>query len=92
MTLKELYNGNINPSSKLIKNGGEYQKLNNHLAALLDSLEQSLTEKDSLLTKEISDTICEAEYISQMESYIEGFRSGAQLMLEIIKFESNNFV
>lgn len=31
-------------------------------------------------------------YISERESFILGFRTGAQIMLEILNLESQNFV
>lgn len=91
MIPEELYNGNINPSCKFIKSGSEYQKLNSQLAELIDELDQALNNSEKHLLEKISDTLCRMTYISQKECYIDGFRSGAQLMLEITSSESDSF-
>lgn len=47
--LEELYNGNINPSSRFIKNDSEYQRVNHQLTEYLDKLMMSLDDDEKQL-------------------------------------------
>ncbi len=90
--LEELYNGNIVPSEKFIKKGGEYQKVNDELSEKIEKLTCTLNSKEKDLCEEIGDGICKLSYISEKECFIEGFRLGAQIMREILEYKSENFI
>lgn len=90
--LEELYNGNINPVEKYIKNGSEYQKLNKQLIEYIDELMLLLNNKEKQLCEKIINDILELGCIAEKEHFIEGFRMGAQMMWEIICFKSENYI
>jgi len=90
--LEELYNGNINPSEKYIKNGSAYQKLNKQLTEQIYELMTLLNNEEKLLFEKIGDNISALNYISEKERFIEGFRIGVHMMWEIIHFKSANFI
>ena len=90
--LEEFYNGNIVPNEKLIKKGGEYQRVNDELSEKIDKLTCTLNGKEKDLCEEIEDGICKLSYISEKESFIEGFRLGIQIMREILEYKSENFI
>ncbi len=90
--LEELYNGNINPLERYIKNGSEYQKLNNQLTECLDELMLLLDNRGKQLCEKIGDNIADLSCISEKECFIEGFCMGTQMMWEIMHFKSENFL
>lgn len=90
--LEELYNGNINPSEKYIKNGSEYQKLSKELTESIDELMLLLNNEEKQLCERIIDNVLELGCISEKEHFIEGFRTGAQIMWEIIHYKSENYI
>lgn len=89
--LEELYNGNVNPLARFIKDESEYQKLNHQVSEYIDKLMVSLNDEEKQLYEKIADGICGMGYISEKETFIEGFRLGAQMMLEVISYKSENF-
>ena len=83
----ELYYGNINPVAKKFDQKSEYgdllktmvdneKKLTDYIRALPNSQEQQE------LFSQMIDTQIELAHFSQSESFIDGFRLGAQLMLD----------
>ncbi len=89
--LEEFYYGNINPSSKFVKKGSEYQKLNKELIDISDKLTATLNDEEMQLYEKIEDIIYELEHISEKEYYIDGFCTATQLILDIMNFRSANF-
>lgn len=90
--LEELYNGNINPSERYIKENSKYQKQNKQLAELIDKLIPMLNEDEKRICENIGDILSSMSFISERESFLFGFRTGAQMILEIMNYESQNFV
>lgn len=90
--LEELYNGNIVPTEKYIKKGGEYQKINDELSEKIEKLMCTLNSKQKDLCEEIEDGFCRLSYISEKECFIDGFRLGAQIMREILEYKSKNYI
>lgn len=90
--LEELYNGNINPSEKFLKDSGDYKKINQELNKHIDELMLHLNDEEKQLCKKIEDNIYKLDYISEKECFIEGFRLGAQIMREILEYESKNYI
>ncbi len=82
--LKDLYYGNINPSERYIKRGSEYQKLSRLLSENEDKLLASLDEDGKRLYESILEGRYQQEDIAETETFVEGFRLGAQIMLEIL--------
>ncbi len=89
--LEELYHGNINPSEKYINKGGEYGRLFEELTVSIDKFISALSEDEKQLYEKIEDIITELGYISEKESFAEGFRIGAPMVWEIFHNENRNF-
>ncbi len=90
--LEELYNGNISPSEKFLKDGGEYKAINQKLTKYIDELMLHLNNEEKQLCEKIEDNIYKLSYISEKECFIEGFRLGAQIMWEILLYKSENYL
>lgn len=89
--LEDLYYGNIQPWEKSIKKGSAYQKTDKQLSKYLDELMASLDQDQKTLCEKIADKICDLGDISEKERFMEGFCIGAQIMWEIVHFQSTNF-
>lgn len=90
--LSDLFDGNINPSVKFIKNGGEYQKRNEQFITSVDELTALLDDKEKQLLETILDNSATLNCLSEKEYFVEGFCIGAKIMQEIMHFESLNFI
>lgn len=90
--LEELYQGNINPTERYIKENSNYQQQNKQLVKQIDKLISLLNEDEKMLFENIGDTLISMNYISEKESFLSGFCMGVQMILEIINYESRNFI
>ena len=89
--LNEFFNGNISPSEKFIKKDSEYYKLNCGLMGKIEEFTGGLKEKEKVIFDEIEDYAIKLCALCEEERYIEGFCTGAKLMLEVMNYKSENF-
>ena len=86
-TIEDLYYGRISPYEMSISTVPEYQKLK----ALADRNEDSLRESHSDEQKELLDKLIESvtdiSSISERDMFINGFRLGMKLMMDVMKDE-----
>lgn len=82
--LEELYNGNINPVERFVKKESEYQRISRDISKRQDSLYKTLTQEEREIYEDIFENNYKLEYISEKEGFIQGFRLGAKIMLEIL--------
>ena len=82
--LENLYNGNINPCCKTIKKGSEYDKLSKSLLEKEEHLIKDFNNDQKKLYESIFEDRFDQEDIYLKETFIEGFRLGAQIMLEVL--------
>ena len=82
--LDELYNGNVVPAERFVKKGGEYARLMNELTECSEKLSAILDDTGKEMWNKIMDTDRAMEFISEKESFIDGFCLGARIMLEIL--------
>lgn len=90
--IADLYNGNVEPANRYIKEGSAYDKLNTQLLENIDLLMPMLSEQAKEIYEKIEQKTVNMMSISMQESFIDGFRLGAKIMREIYQFESSNFV
>lgn len=90
--LEDLYNGKIIPIERYIKDQSDYQKTNKTLVKNIDNLFALLNDNQKQLCEKVFDNFTDLEYISELESFSQGFCIGAKLILEIFNYESENFV
>ena len=82
--LEELWRGEITPNERTIKPESEYHKLNRAASAE----EKRLIESISADGREIYESLCkkrsELAGMSELDTFIVGFRMGARVMLEVL--------
>ena len=89
--LKELYYGNIEPANRLMKRGGEYERITRQLVKDEEALASLLTADAKGLQEKIEEQIYALGNIAEQESFVEGFRLGAQIAWECIHYKSDEF-
>ncbi len=82
--LENLYNGNIDVVERSIKKGSEYDRLTKLASELEDKLMESISGQEKELFEKILELIYGQEEILLTDTFVEGFRLGAQIMLEIL--------
>ncbi len=90
--LEELYNGNIDPSEKYMRDNGTYQQTHRILADQIDALCSTLTDTQKDILQKIEDTEAELRYLSEKSRFIEGFCLGAQLQSEILCWKNSPYI
>lgn len=90
--IEELYNGNIDPSEKYMRDDSTYRKTHNELVHQMDALSATLTDVQKELLEKIEDTEAELRYLSEKSRFIEGFCLGAQLQGEILQWENSPYI
>lgn len=83
--LRELYRGRLMPAEKGIVPGSEFQKQQNRLVELEKEIEAMLDEKEKERLHEYLTVQNNLLYSVGEERFIEGFRMGAKLILEIFE-------
>ena len=82
--LEDLYFGNCHAFDKYIKKGSEYERLANTMMHLEEQLLQRLSAKDKEVYEQFFELRFSQELIAEKEMFIDGFRLGAQIALEIV--------
>ncbi|MEG0386197.1 MAG: hypothetical protein RR642_15760 [Solibacillus sp.] len=82
--LKDLYYGNINPNSKQFVKGSEYGRALKAVCDCEEKLNVLLSGKEMELFEKLMRAIGESNSIGGQEHFIDGFRLGARIALEIM--------
>ena len=82
--IENLWYGNIRPSQKAIRKDSQYHKTLTHLTSLTTSLLADFSEEQRKLYNEIANVQGELDAIESKENFVEGFRYGAGMMLDVI--------
>ncbi|WP_195984721.1 DUF6809 family protein [Clostridium sp. D33t1_170424_F3] len=90
-TLENLYYGNINPTDKTIVRGSPYDKGLRAMSELETKIELLLTAPIRELFSEYSTISSDIMQITALESFIEGFRLGANILLETLQEDDGSF-
>ena len=88
MTIKELYLGNNIPIEMRYTSDSEYVRLSAEWVKLYDEFIAGLSEKQREDFDRLTDIHGDQNCISNERCYTQGFRDGAELMLEILRDES----
>lgn len=89
--LKSLWRGQINPSERFFERDSEYSRLNHRLGILSDQLLLMLSDEGKQCFEEIEQIIYDMESISEEETFIQGVRLGAQMMLASVSEPRGQF-
>ena len=82
--LDALWRGDISPNEKYTRKGGEYHKLLLQLCEEEDHLMKELTEKGKTHFEAFRNTYIDMTLVSEREVFIEAFRLGARIVLDIV--------
>lgn len=85
--LEELYFGNINPNDKQFIRGTEYDKAMHILSENEEKLTLLLDGKEKKLFLDLVNAQGLADGTTAVESFINGFRLGARIAIEIMNDE-----
>ena len=89
--LKKMYNGKINIVEKANKKGSEYDKLTELSSEIEDKLVETISKQQKQLFEKVLELRFKQEDILLEEVFIEGFRIGAQIMLEVFSEAKSQF-
>ncbi len=84
-TIRQLYYGNIQPSTKSIVAGSAFQKAQFRFSDLVEELLNALNDKEKVLLEELIDTWNEINCISSEEFFVDGFKLGTRLTLDVFE-------
>lgn len=82
--IENLWYGNIRPSQKAIRKDSQYHKTLTHLTSLTTLLLADFNEGQRKLYNEIESVQGELNTIENKENFVEGFRYGAGMMLDVL--------
>ena len=90
MKLQDLYYGNIIPCQHDVRRDSDYAKRSIELLKLCDRLEKRLSAEDKKLLNDITDMQGMLSETLVAESYIQGFRDCAELIIDALFGSSEN--
>ncbi len=86
--IQALYHGNLDPSTKAVTHGSEYEKHQQNIRDAVTALEKNLAPTEREALESVMSSWMRLDSIGGEERFVEGFKLGARLMLEI--FENND--
>lgn len=86
--LKELWYGNISPSTDCRHTTKETKELMGYIATHHENLEATLDEKQKDILQRFDDCWSELSEINEREMFTYAFRLGARIMLEVLQGET----
>ena len=86
-TIQDLYYGRVSPYEMSISTVPEYQKLKALADRNEDLLRESLSDEQKELLDKLIETVTDISSISERDMFINGFRLGMKLMMDVMKDE-----
>ncbi|MBQ3701731.1 MAG: hypothetical protein II885_03140 [Oscillospiraceae bacterium] len=83
--LEELYLGGVRPGERTGKQKSQYKKALNEAIKTSDALIATLSDEQKQLFENFMDTQREVSILTDVETFIYGFRTGAKIMLDILE-------
>lgn len=81
--IEELYYGNLHPEERIVPTDPEYRPLNRRISKLMEEARERLSEEDFAILEQILDLTNDSNSMVTSASFIEGFRMGALVMVEV---------
>ena len=75
--IENLFFGNVDPQTRAVKPGSRADKLRIYITDHLPEIENALQDEQRSLLNKILDAQCELDTITELDSFIVGFRLGA---------------
>ncbi|MBQ9901782.1 MAG: hypothetical protein IJM51_05285 [Clostridia bacterium] len=85
--IEDLYYGRISPYEMSISATPEYQKLKALADRNEDLLRESLSDEQKELLEKLIETVTDISSISERDMFINGFRLGIKLMIDVMQDE-----
>ena len=82
--LEELYIGNVRPGERSFKRNSQYGRALAESADAADKLIAVLSDEQKKLFEEYMDAQREVMILTDMETFIHGFQTGAKIMLDVL--------
>ena len=82
--IDKLWGGEITPSQKAIRKGSDYHKLLHKITCAVSAFEEGLDENAKVRFREIEQAQAKLNGIENEETFIEGFRLGAGMILDVL--------
>ena len=86
-TIQDLYYGRISPYEMSISTAPEHQKLKALADKNEDLLRETLSDEQKERLDKLTECITDISSISERDMFINGFRLGMKLMIDVIKDE-----
>ena len=83
--LEDLYHGNLTVKGQTFQRGTKYARALARITEAEEALGQKLTTEDRPLLAEYAMASAGLTSVSIEEAYIEGFRTGARIMLAVLE-------
>ena len=90
MKLQDLYYGNVIPCQHDVRKDSDYAKQSLELLEMCDRLEKRLSADDKKLLNDITNMQGMLSETMVAESYIQGFRDCAELIIDVMFGSSEN--
>lgn len=85
--LEELYVGDVRPGERSFKRNSQYGRALNESADAADRLIAVLSDEQKKLFEEYMDAQREVIVLTDAETFIYGFRTGAKIMMDVLMDE-----
>ena len=82
--LKYLWDGDVNPSERYIRNGSKYSKLTKEVSDCMDRMIEEMSPKCAELLEEFQEKRLILNAILEEDAFIRGVRIGAQFILDVV--------
>lgn len=82
--LEELYIGNVRPGERSFKRNSQYSRALSESADAADKLIAVLNDEQRKLFDEFSDAQREVSVLTDCETFMYGFQTGAKIMLDVL--------
>ena len=88
--LEDLYYGNIRPSEQYVKRNSEYDQMRIEWLRLYEIFTEKYYEDEMKSFNDLIDLQERMSEIATAENYLQGFRHGAKMILDVLFGESKN--
>ncbi len=90
--LDKLWQGKLSPNEQCIQHGSEYSEIRHKAVQLSNQIISSLSDDGKRIFQEYQDLRERMCYISEEDSFVNGFRIGVGLLLDAIGSYDSQFV
>lgn len=81
--IEELYYGNLRPEEHIVPSNPEYRPLTRKISEMMEEAKQRFSEDNFKTLEKILDLNGESSSMVASEAFVQGFRMGALVMVEV---------